>query len=92
LTANPGIRLRISGHADSRGSDEYNLALGQRRASAAKRYLTDRGIDAGRIDVTSRGEESPTCTEESEGCWSQNRRGEFEIVAGDVAAPASGGR
>ena len=92
LNANPGMRIQVVGHADERGSDEYNLALGQRRAAAAKRYLTDRGIDAGRIDVTSRGEESPACTEESEGCWSQNRRDEFEIVAGDVAAPASGGR
>ena len=82
MTANAGMRVRITGHADSRGSDEYNLALGQRRAAAAKRYLTDRGIDAGRIDVASRGEESPACPEENETCYAQNRRDEFEIVAG----------
>ena len=82
LTQNSGVRIRIAGHTDSRGSDEYNLALGQRRAAAAKRYLTDRGIDGSRIEIVSFGEERPTCTEEAEGCWSRNRRDEFEITAG----------
>ena len=86
LSQNGTIRIRVAGHTDSRGSDEYNLALGQRRAAAAKRYLTDRGIDGGRIEIVSFGEERPTCTEEDESCWSRNRRDEFEITAGQVSA------
>ena len=86
LTQNTAIKIRISGHTDSRGSDEYNLALGQRRAAAAKRYLTDRGIDGGRIEIVSFGEERPKCTDEAESCWSQNRRDEFEITVGTVTA------
>jgi peptidoglycan-associated lipoprotein len=82
LSASPALRLRLAGHTDSRGSDEYNLALGQRRAAAAKQYLADRNLDAGRIEIVSFGEERPTCGEEAEGCWSRNRRVEFEIVAG----------
>lgn len=82
LQANPNVRIRIEGHADERGSDEYNMALGMRRATAAKRYLTDKGIDAGRIDVASFGEERPVCQQSEESCWSQNRRDEFVIVAG----------
>jgi peptidoglycan-associated lipoprotein len=84
LTQNTGVRIRIAGHTDSRGSDEYNLALGQRRAAAAKRYLTDRGIDGSRIEIVSFGEERPTCTDESEDCWSRNRRDEFEITGGQI--------
>ena len=86
LTQNTSIRIRIAGHTDSRGSDEYNLALGQRRAAAAKRYLTDRGIDAGRIEIVSFGEERPTCTSEDETCWGRNRRDEFEITVGEITA------
>ncbi|HEV2181242.1 MAG TPA: peptidoglycan-associated lipoprotein Pal [Gemmatimonadaceae bacterium] len=82
LRANPNMRIRIEGNCDDRGSEEYNLALGQRRAAAAKRYLTDFGIDAGRIDIISYGHERPVCTQDSEDCWSQNRRDEFVIVAG----------
>ena len=82
LTANPGLRIRVAGHTDSRGSDEYNLALGQRRAAAAKRYLTQRGIDGGRIDIVSFGEERPAAPGDDEAAYSQNRRDEFEIVAG----------
>ena len=89
LTQNTGIRIRIAGHTDSRGSDEYNLALGQRRAAAAKRYLTDRGIDAARIEIVSFGEERPTCGDEAEGCWSRNRRDEFEITVGEITAVQS---
>jgi peptidoglycan-associated lipoprotein len=89
LTQNTGIRIRIAGHTDSRGSDEYNLALGQRRAAAAKRYLTDRGIDAGRIEIVSFGEERPTCSDEAEGCWSRNRRDEFEITVGEITTVQS---
>jgi peptidoglycan-associated lipoprotein len=80
LQANPGMRIRIEGNADERGSDEYNLALGQRRAGSAKRYLTERGIAADRFDLISHGEERPVCTEHSEPCWQQNRRADFFIV------------
>jgi len=80
--ANPGVRIRIEGNADERGSDEYNMALGMRRAQTARKYLTDHGIDAGRIDISSNGEEKPVCQEHQESCWSQNRRDEFVIVAG----------
>ena len=90
LSANPGLRIRVAGHTDSRGSDEYNLALGQRRAAAAKRYLTQRGIADGRIDVISYGEERPAAQGEDESAWSQNRRAEFEIIAGgESIAPAA---
>lgn len=82
LNANPSMRIRVAGHTDDRGSDEYNLALGQRRASAAKRYLVQRGIDAGRIDVISYGEEQPSSAGGDESAWQQNRRAEFEITAG----------
>jgi peptidoglycan-associated lipoprotein len=82
LRANPQLRLRISGHADERGSDEYNLALGQRRAAAAKRYLTDQGVDAARLDIVSYGEERPAAEGQTEEAFRQNRRAEFEIVAG----------
>ena len=82
LNANSAIRMRISGHADERGSDEYNLALGQRRAAAAKRFLTQRGIDGARIMVQSFGEERPAADGHDEAAWAQNRRAEFEITAG----------
>ena len=73
--------VTVQGHADSRGTSEYNLALGERRASAVRDYLTTLGIPATRVTVVSMGEEQPTCTEETEGCWAQNRRGHFVITA-----------
>ncbi|HJU74087.1 MAG TPA: OmpA family protein [Gemmatimonadaceae bacterium] len=82
LRANAGLRLRISGHADERGSDEYNIALGQRRAAAVKRYLMDQGVDGGRIDIVSFGEERPAVQGGTEDAFAQNRRAEFEITAG----------
>lgn len=87
LLANPGLRLRVSGHTDNRGSDEYNLALGQRRAAAVVEYLQARGVDAARFDVTSMGEEMPAVPGDSEGAWAQNRRAEFEVVAGALTNP-----
>jgi peptidoglycan-associated lipoprotein len=90
LQANPGMRIRIEGNADERGSDEYNLALGQRRAASAKRYLVEHGIAADRFDLVSYGEERPVCTEHNETCWQQNRRDDFRIVTigGDrIVAP-----
>jgi peptidoglycan-associated lipoprotein len=80
LNANPGMRIPIEGNADERGSDEYNLALGQRRAASAKKWLVDHGIAADRFDVVSYGEERPVCTEHNETCWQQNRRDDFRIV------------
>jgi peptidoglycan-associated lipoprotein len=82
LLANSNVTIRIGGHADERGSSEYNLALGQRRAATAKRYLVERGVAEGRVETTSFGEERPVCTESNEMCWSQNRRDEFEITGG----------
>ena len=82
LRANSGVSIRISGHADERGSDQYNDALGQRRAAATKRYLTDNGIDAARITIVSYGEQRPAATGTDENAWSRNRRAEFEITAG----------
>ncbi|HEY8175998.1 MAG TPA: peptidoglycan-associated lipoprotein Pal [Gemmatimonadaceae bacterium] len=82
LLANSNVTIRVSGHADERGSSEYNLALGQRRAAAAKRYLVERGVAESRVETTSFGEERPVCTESNESCWAQNRRDEFEITAG----------
>jgi peptidoglycan-associated lipoprotein len=82
LTANTGVTIRIAGHTDDRGSGEYNLQLGQRRAAAARDYLTARGVNTARIELVSYGEERPICQDKNEACWSQNRRAEFEITAG----------
>lgn len=84
MQANPDVRIRVEGNADERGSDEYNQALGMRRAEKARQYLVDKGIDAARIDIISNGEERPVCTDHQESCWSQNRRDEFVIVAGGM--------
>jgi peptidoglycan-associated lipoprotein len=82
LNANPALKIKVAGHCDERGSDEYNIALGRRRAEAAKRYLTDRGIDASRVETASFGRERPAMMGTSEDAWSKNRRDEFEIIAG----------
>jgi len=82
LNANTGLRLRIAGHTDDRGSDEYNLALGQRRAASVQRYLVSRGIGAARFETVSFGKERPAAQGQNEAAWSQNRRAEFEIIAG----------
>lgn len=82
MTANAAVRLRISGHADERGSDEYNLALGNRRAESAKRYLVNKGVDGSRINIVSFGEERPLDPASNEDAWTKNRRDEFELTAG----------
>jgi peptidoglycan-associated lipoprotein len=74
-------QITVEGHADSRGSSEYNLALGSRRATAVMDYLVNLGIPATRITVVSKGKEQPFCTDETEACWQQNRRGHFIITA-----------
>lgn len=79
LRSNPGIRIRIEGHADERGSVEYNLALGMRRANAVKQYLADFGLDAARFDTQSFGEDRPLVQGSGESAWSQNRRAEFRV-------------
>ena len=82
LRQNADVTLRVAGHTDSRGSDEYNLALGQRRGSTVKRYLMERGVAASRIEVVSYGDERPASDGDEESAFSQNRRAEFEIVGG----------
>jgi peptidoglycan-associated lipoprotein len=73
----PQIKVSIEGHCDERGSTEYNLALGDRRAAAVKNYLVSLGISADRMSTVSYGKEKPVCAESNEGCWQQNRRGHF---------------
>jgi peptidoglycan-associated lipoprotein len=77
----PSTRVSVEGHADSRGTNEYNLALGERRAAAVRDYLVSLGIDTGRMVTISRGEETPQCTEENDACWQRNRRGHFVFTA-----------
>jgi peptidoglycan-associated lipoprotein len=84
LQSNSSLRLRIAGHTDSRGSDEYNMALGNRRAAAVQQYLVDRGIDASRLQIVSFGEEMPAAQGEDESAWSQNRRAEFTVTSGSI--------
>ncbi len=73
----PNVRVTIEGHCDERGSTEYNLALGQRRANAVKEYLVSLGLPADHLNTTSWGKEKPFCTESTEACYQQNRRGHF---------------
>lgn len=82
LRQEPGLSLRIEGHADERGSDEYNLALGNRRAAAAKRFLLQRGINPNQLATASYGEEQPADAGRGESAWAANRRDEFRITAG----------
>jgi peptidoglycan-associated lipoprotein len=82
LRANPGARIRISGHADERGSVEYNLALGMRRAAAARQYLIGFGISADRFETVSFGEDRPADPASNEQAWTRNRRAEFVVTAG----------
>ena len=74
-------RVSVEGHADSRGTNEYNLALGQRRGNAVREYMVSLGIAADRLVAVSKGEESPECSEDTEACWARNRRGQFLITA-----------
>jgi peptidoglycan-associated lipoprotein len=77
----PQTIVRIDGHCDERGSAEYNLALGDRRAEVVREYLTSLGVKPDRIQTRSLGKEAPFCREDGESCWSQNRRGHFMITA-----------
>ena len=80
LRKNPSARIRITGNCDERGSDEYNLALGNRRAIAARQYLVDRGIDPSRIETTSVGEERPVDPGHTEDAWARNRNDQFTLL------------
>lgn len=73
------IRFTIEGHCDERGSEKYNLALGDRRANAAREYLVNLGVAADRVDTISYGKERPFCSEHNEDCWQQNRRAHFVL-------------
>jgi peptidoglycan-associated lipoprotein len=77
----PAFEALIEGHCDERGTPEYNLALGERRASSARGYLASLGVDGSRLRTITYGEERPVCTENEEACWSQNRRAHF-LVSG----------
>ena len=76
----PAVKLMVEGHCDERGTREYNLALGDRRAYAVKEYLVSLGVDAARLQSKSYGKERPVCAESDESCWQQNRRG-FSVIA-----------
>ena len=78
----PQVRVTVEGHCDERGTREYNLALGARRANAVREYLVSLGISSARVDTISYGKERPICTESNESCWSQNRRGVTTITSG----------
>ncbi len=78
----PAVKLVIEGHCDERGTREYNLALGDRRAYAVKEYLVSLGVDAARLQTKSYGKERPVCAESDESCWQQNRRGYSVILTG----------
>jgi peptidoglycan-associated lipoprotein len=82
LAKYPNIKVTVEGHADERGTREYNIALGAKRANAVKEYLVSLGVSAARVDTVSYGKERPICSESTEACWSQNRRGVTIIAAG----------
>ena len=75
------LRVTIEGHADNRGTNEYNLALGERRAASVRDYLVSLGVSNAALAIVSKGEEQPVCTEDTESCWQENRRGVFIITA-----------
>jgi peptidoglycan-associated lipoprotein len=85
LRSTPGVALRIDGHADERGSDEYNLALSKRRAAEVKRFLVTRGIDDSRLETVGYGEEQPLDRTSSEMAWAMNRRAGFQVIGGAVS-------
>lgn len=82
LKSNPSAKVEIEGHCDERGTNEYNLALGAKRAQAAREFLSSLGIPAERLSTISYGEEIPVCQEHSEDCWRKNRRARFVILQG----------
>jgi peptidoglycan-associated lipoprotein len=85
LQARPATTVRIEGNCDARGTTSYNVALGQRRAAAAQKYLVDLGVPANRTSTVSYGKEKPRCTEETEACWATNRRDDLLNPSGSLA-------
>jgi len=81
LKRRPSTKVMVEGHADSRGTNEYNLALAERRADAVRDYVVSLGVAADRVTIVSKGEEQPFCREETESCWQQNRVGFFVFTA-----------
>jgi peptidoglycan-associated lipoprotein len=81
LKKRPSVKVMVEGHADSRGTNEYNLALTDRRAAAVKDYLVSLGVSGDRVSTVAKGEEQPFCKEETEACWQQNRVGFFVFTA-----------
>lgn len=86
LKRNPGVRVTVEGHCDERGTTEYNLALGAKRAQAAKEYLISLGLPADRISTTSFGSETPVCRDHTDECWQRNRRGRFVVQSSRAGA------
>ncbi|HEX4636799.1 MAG TPA: peptidoglycan-associated lipoprotein Pal [Rhizomicrobium sp.] len=82
LAKYPAVRLTVEGHCDERGTREYNLALGARRANAVKEFLVGQGVSTARVETVSYGKERPICTQSDEACWAQNRRGVSTITGG----------
>lgn len=80
LRDHPSAHVTVEGHCDERGSTEYNIALGQRRAKAVEQYIVSLGVPADQIAITSWGKERPFCAQENENCWQQNRRGHFVLL------------
>jgi peptidoglycan-associated lipoprotein len=80
LKSHPDVKVTIEGHCDERGTNEYNLALGERRAKTTERVLASLGVDKGRLSTISYGEERPVCTEKMESCYSKNRRAQFKLA------------
>ena len=85
LRTSPNVALRIAGHADERGSDEYNLALSKRRAAEAKRFLMQQGIDSSRLETVGYGEEQPLDPSSTEPAWAMNRRADFNVSGGALS-------
>jgi peptidoglycan-associated lipoprotein len=85
LRSSPGLTLRIDGHADERGSDEYNLALSKRRAAETKRFMMDQGIEAARLEIVGYGEEQPLDPGAGESAWAMNRRADFQVTGGALS-------
>ena len=80
LKSNPGIRVEIQGHCDERGTNNYNIALGERRAHSTKKYLVAQGVNSHQVNIISYGEEKPFCSDSNETCWHENRRAHFMVA------------
>ncbi len=80
IAKNPGAKLSVEGHCDDRGTNEYNLALGDRRAKSVRDYLVSLGVSSSKVETISYGEEKPLCMEQTEDCWAKNRRAHFVVL------------